>query len=159
MNIAENYFLQPGYIFVSREEHKINTVLGSCVSVCLWDKGENFGGMNHYIYAIDKNSERTARFGNISIPYMISIMKNMGAKMSNITAHIVGGGYNPLLSPEVGEGNTKIAEEILNKNKIKIATWDVGGQTGRKVVFNNKTGEIIVYKGIKVRGSDWYSIG
>ncbi|MDQ2084915.1 chemotaxis protein CheD [Herbivorax sp. ANBcel31] len=156
MNDASNFFLQPGHIFVSKEEYKINTVLGSCISVCLWDEKEKFGGMNHYVYPRTDKEKRTAKYGNIATPYMIKLMKNMGANVSNIVAHIVGGGYNPLLSPVIGEENCKIAEDILKKSKIKIATRDVGGQTGRKVIFNNKTGEILVYKGIEVRGSDWY---
>lgn len=157
MNSVENYFLQPGYIFVSREEYNINTVLGSCVSICLWDSVNEFGGMNHYIYSRSKKGKNNARYGDVSIPYLIKLMVEMGSKNKDLVAHIVGGGYNPILTPVVGEENVEIAKKILNEKKIKISTQDVGGETGRKVVFNNKSGEIMVYKGINVRRGDWYS--
>ncbi len=34
---AENYFLKPGYIFLSENPTVISIVLGSSVSVCLYD--------------------------------------------------------------------------------------------------------------------------
>ena len=33
----KKYYLKPGYIFFSSEGHILETVLGSCVSVCLFD--------------------------------------------------------------------------------------------------------------------------
>jgi chemotaxis protein CheD len=72
-------------------------------------------------------------------------------------AHIIGGGRNPVFESTIGDENVQVAEEILIENRIEIVTKDVGGATGRKVVFHNKTGEILVYKGINIRESDWYS--
>jgi chemotaxis receptor (MCP) glutamine deamidase CheD len=42
-------------------------------------------------------------------------------------------------------------------NEIEIITTDVGGQTGRKVIFDSGSGRIIVYKGINIRQDDWYN--
>ena len=42
-------FLQPCTIFVHREEHWVSTILGSCISLCLWDPKLGAGGINHYM--------------------------------------------------------------------------------------------------------------
>lgn len=44
-------FLYAGDIIVS-EEQPILTVLGTCVSVCLYDRKKQYGAMNHFYYPI-----------------------------------------------------------------------------------------------------------
>jgi len=153
----ENYFLQPGYIFASREPHIISTVLGSCVSVCVWDPLLNFGGMNHYIHSKPfKKSESTAQYGSVSVPYLIKMLTELGASKHNLKAHIVGGACHSSMNNCIGKDNVAIAESILKKHYIEIVTMDIGGDMGRKVVFDSKTGEILICKVNSLRKSDWY---
>jgi len=42
--VPVNYFLEPGFILVAIEPIVISTVLGSCVSVCLYDINRKMGG-------------------------------------------------------------------------------------------------------------------
>jgi chemotaxis protein CheD len=156
-NNSEKYFLHPGYIFISRNPYLIHTVLGSCVAVCLWDSVQKYGGMNHFIYARSKPGERNCKYGDISIPHMINLMIFNGSSRAGLKAHITGGGFQADLGPEIGEENYEVAKEILQKNEIEIITTDVGGQTGRKVIFDSGSGRIIVYKGINIRQDDWYN--
>lgn len=153
----QKYYLHPGFIFVSEQPYYIHTVLGSCVSVCVWDVVRKYGGMNHYIYSKPSGNEYNARFGTVSIRHLLTLMAENGSLAQNLRAHIVGGGYSTFAGPSIGEANREVAEEILEKNGILIVTKDTGGQTGRKVVFNNYNGEIIVYKGVEVRRGDWYN--
>lgn len=153
----QKYYLQPGYIFVSEQPHYIHTVLGSCISVCLWDNVKKYGGMNHFIYARPFGSENNTKFGTVSTRHLLNLMFENGSLAYNLRAHIIGGGYSVFAGPSIGEENISVAKEILGRNGIQVVTNDTGGQTGRKVVFNNCTGEIIVYKGIDVRKGDWYN--
>lgn len=153
----ETYFLQPGYIFVSKDPHLLSTVLGSCVSVCLWDPVLCFGGMNHYIHAKPFKKESTAQYGSISIPHLIKLMMNLGSQKYNLKAHIVGGAQNPSMgSSIVGKQNIEIAEKLMRKHCIDIVTLDTGGEMGRKVVFDSYNGEIAIYKVKNLREYDWY---
>ena len=57
----------PGQYHAAREG-AITTVLGSCVSTCLWDPAERIGGMNHFMLPGDTASPdspwaASARFG------------------------------------------------------------------------------------------------
>ncbi len=153
----EKYFLQPGYIFVSKEPHLVSTVLGSCVSVCLWDPILKYGAMNHYLHAKPFGGNRTAQFGNISITHMIKLMLKMGSDKTNLKSHVLGGAQNPEMgSSIIGKENIKIAEKVLKDNYIDIVTFDTGGSMGRKVVFDTETGEIVVYKVNSLRKYDWH---
>lgn len=145
-NIAtpQSYFLQPGYIYVSRIPSTIRTVLGSCVSVCLWDIKMGWGGMNHYIYAKPWDGQRNAQFGSISIPYMVRMVLDQGSERANLAAHVVGGAQNPHLAREIGCDNVKIALEILKRLSIPIVIEDTGGEKGRKAVFDTETGDLSI---------------
>jgi len=154
----EKYFLQPGYILVSKDPYLISTVLGSCIAVCLWDSVQKFGGMNHYLYARTFNNIRNSQSGNVSIPYMIKLLIDLGAQKHNLKAHIIGGAQNrEMQSSTIGRDNIKIAEKILGDNYIDIVTVDVGGDMGRKVTFDNYSGEVVVYKVNSLRRCDWYA--
>lgn len=155
----QKYLVQPGYIFASCQPYLLSSVLGSCVSVCLWDSKLKLGGMNHYVYAKPGffKKERTARYGNISIPHLIKLMKKMGCENSDLRAHIIGGAHNREAgSYAVGKNNVETAKRLLKKNGIDITTIDSGDKMGRKVVFDTETGELIVYKVNNLRESDWY---
>jgi len=153
----QKYFLHPGYIFISQKPYVIHTVLGSCISVCIWDSKLKFGGMNHYIHPYPFNNERNCQFGIISLPHMIKLLVDMGGNTVNFKAHIVGGAQNSKIqSPSIGKNNVAVGEKILKENSIEIVTIDTGGDMGRKVIFDNETGEIVIYKVNNIRECDWY---
>ncbi len=153
---VKNFYLHPGFIFVSQDPHFIHTVLGSCVSVCLWDSVNRFGGMNHYIYNTCNNEERNGRYGEVSLPHMLQLMLDMGSKKTNLRAHLIGGARNVQLNSLVGDGNVELAEIWLKKNRIQVVTKDVGGEHGRKVVFHNQSGEVYIYRVEQIRNNDWF---
>ncbi len=147
--------MHPGFIYANAQKSIISTVLGSCVSLCLWDSKKIYGGMNHFIYPKSKR-ERSGKYGNTSCAYLIRLMLNLGSNKHDLVAHIVGGASNPILKSNIGKKNIEIAEKILNKHGIQVLIKDVGGQVGRKLVFNTETGELIINKGARIRGGDWY---
>ena len=138
------YYLKPGYIYFSSEGHIVETVLGSCVSVCLFDNKKKLGIMTHYIYAFHREDERKGITGSVALPFALNLMMEKGAQKKDIEAHVIGGGKNPKLSDKIGKENSEYALEFLKKNKIIIKTIDVGMEKSRKVFFNTKTGEVKV---------------
>jgi chemotaxis protein CheD len=144
---GEYYFLQPGGIYISSDPMLIHTVLGSCVSVCIWDVKSGIGGMNHYIYHHAMLNMRNCRYGDIAIPHLIRLLCEMGGDKKNFIAHIVGGAHSLIPGSIVGSENVRVANEILYKYHIAIDKVDVGGERFRKVIFNNRSGEITVKRG------------
>jgi chemotaxis protein CheD len=155
----ETYYLHPGYIYISRQQETIQTVLGSCVAVCLWDQSQKCGGMNHFLYPVTREATNaTPRFGNVAILALIKMMNEEGCRSEDLKAHILGGGHPEGVTGEsLGDQNVKIAREILKNKGISIIAEDVGGSVGRKIAFDVITGHVAVLKVHKVRKEDWHT--
>ncbi len=153
-----NYFLEPGFILVTTEPTVISTVLGSCVAVCIYDRKRKVGGMNHFqLPFIDDKDKTTACYGNVATQVLIRMMLDGRSKIKHLEAQIYGGAYDPKVSPkDFGHENVMAARKVLARKKIRVVSEDVGGQKGRKIVFNTSTNEIGVFKVNKLRRRDWY---
>ena len=146
----KHYFLMSGSIFVHNEAYFVTTVLGSCVSVCLWDPAKRIGAINHYMLPL-WNGEGIAslKYGSIAIPAMIEKMIELGSLKKNLQAKIFGGSAvfgKPSAVMNIGEGNIIIAQSELKKEQIPIISRDVGGKIGRKIVYDLFTGTVLVKK-------------
>ena len=141
------FYLYPGDIFVSKEPHVIDTILGSCIAVAIWDPVLKFGSINHFMLPNwDGKGSPSFKYGDIAISELIKRMLVMGSLRKNLKAKVFGGS-----STGAGEGifhigrrNTNLAIEILNKEEIPIIGHSVGGIRGRKVVFYSATGEVMI---------------
>ncbi len=156
--VPKDYFLKPGFIYLPDKPSTISTVLGSSVSVSLYDRALKTGGMNHFLFPyVEAKEKTTAKYGNIAILALVKMMIANGSSISNMEAQIFGGAFNTELSKRnIGDDNFKTARRILARRKIKIISEDVGGELGRKVVFNTASYEIVVLKVERLRDSDWY---
>lgn len=140
-------FLLSSSIFVDRRPFEVVTILGSCISVCLWDSVLQYGGMNHYMLPLwNGEGLATPKFGNIAIEKLIGKMLELGSKRKNLQAKIFGGAElfaeKPIHTYKIGEMNVRVAMDLLRKEQIPILNFSVGGNKGRKIVFITKTGEV-----------------
>lgn len=156
-----NYFLEPGYILIAAEPTCISAVLGSCVSVCIYDLERKCGGMNHFRFPATSDSQRsTALYGNVSTLSLVRMMLNNGSRKEYLEAQLFGGAHNQGFSQEdIGRENIRAAQKVLQRCNIRIVSEDVGGLMGRKVVFNTATAELAVIRTQKLRIEDWYPYG
>jgi two-component system chemotaxis response regulator CheB len=138
-------FLQPGELAFQKEPAHITTIVGSCISVCIWDKDLHYGGMCHY-YLPTRSQQHSPdnNYGEKAIPNLLKKFKHAGSLHRSLVAKIVGGGH--VIDVElgsdrdVGDANIKIAVETLGKFAIPIVGRAIGGQHGKKVSFNTATG-------------------
>ncbi len=135
-------------LIVTAEPVVLCTVLGSCVSVCLFSPSHKAGGMIHYALpeASDPLTEEKLRYGNFAIPTLIEELQSLTHDVpTNFVAKLIGGAdniRNPTTSMDVGTHNIAIARELLKKFGIKIIGEDVGGNHGRKALFHVTTGRL-----------------
>jgi chemotaxis protein CheD len=155
---TRDYFLKPGYIYLPDRPTTISTVLGSSVAVSLYDRSIKSGGMNHFLFPSAEDRNRTtAQYGNIAILTLLRMMAANGSNLKNIEAQIFGGAFNPEYSKRnIGSENLKTARRVLAGKKIRVRSEDVGGELGRKIVFNTATYEIVTLKVERLRESDWF---
>ena len=146
MDHIESHFLYPAALFVSKEPYQINTILGSCVAVCLWDSILQNGGMCHYMLPYWNGEGLVSpKYGNIAIERLLEKMFSSGSKKINIVAKVFGGGEvidtkHPQF--QIGERNIRLAREKLEELKIPIVSSSVGGKLGRKLIFCTYTGDV-----------------
>jgi chemotaxis protein CheD len=137
-------YLLPGQLHAAARATAITTVLGSCVSVCLFDREARVGGMNHYLLPQQLERERNPRFGSVAIEMLVAEVLGHGARRAHLQAKVFGGasvtgmsrsGHRPL-----GEENVRLALRLLETMAIPVVDGDVGGERGRKLVFHTDEG-------------------
>ncbi|WP_333805544.1 chemotaxis protein CheD [Sulfurospirillum sp.] len=141
-------FIHVGEIFVGIKPTEIVTVLGSCVGVCLYDKVELIGGMNHYLLPLwNGNGLESPKYGNVAIPKLIENMENIGCLRRNMEAKIFGGANIHRANSEgqlIGQKNILIAKEVLREWGIPIKAEDTGGNNGRRIMMISDVNRIIL---------------
>lgn len=146
-NIA-NHFLYPAAIFANRKPHMVDTILGSCVAVCLYDPVKKIGCINHFMLPFWNGiGLASPKYGNIAIDKIITKMLEMGSDKKHIQAKIFGGGEVVETSNnmfKIGERNIEVAIKMLKEHKINITGKSVGGKNGRKIRFNTETGVVLM---------------
>ena len=156
--VVADYFLKPGFIYLPEAPTAISAVVGSSVAVCLFDKKKKTGGMNLYKLPMKGSNEKAYPiYGNVATRALITMMIRQGSKTKHIQSQIFGGAFNNEVSPrDIGRDNIAMARQILNRMNIHIVSEDVGGNLGRKIIFNTLTNDVAILKTGSLRGSDWY---
>lgn len=111
--------------------------------------------MCHFNSPKAKKHELTTRHGNGAILELARRMKSLECRSGELQAQIIGGAKVPGLKGCSSESNVKVAERLLKKFGVSVISRDIGGNLGRKVLFNTLSGESVVMKTAHLRKSDW----
>ena len=144
-----DFFLNPGELVFTKEPYKIKTILGSCVSVTIYDRVKQYGGMCHYLLPESHVNKASTKYGNIAIPLLLKRFHENHSKKHDLEANIIGGSLILENQNEIffiGDRNIAVAKEMLNKYKIFIKGEETGGNKGRTMVFNTNTGNVTIKK-------------
>ena len=138
-------YLYPGDLAVSREPATLNTVVGSCVAVFLWDARRKQGGMNHYLLPrAPAGSDLSPRFGDSAIVLLIERLVRLGSEQADLVAKVFGGahvlGQGARERHHLGMQNTEVAIESLRAARIPVLASDLNGTRGRRVVAHTMDG-------------------
>jgi chemotaxis protein CheD len=136
---------------VSDKEVIISTILGSCVSACLYDPLRRIVGMNHFLLSGEGRGKGlplwlsdAGRYGVNAMELIINGMLRLGAEKKNLRAKVFGGasqfseysGGDNLNS--VGEVNSRFILEFLENEGVKLVAANLGGNQGRVIHFHSK---------------------
>jgi chemotaxis protein CheD len=146
MDSINTHFLYPAAIFASKTPCLINTILGSCVSVCLYDTVLKIGGMNHFMLPLwNGQGLPSPKYGNIAIDRLMERIIHMGAHKPHIIAKVFGGGEvidTQHAQFNIGQRNIDIAIQVLEELRIPVRSSSLGGKYGRKISFDTETGGV-----------------
>jgi chemotaxis protein CheD len=152
--------LHPGEHSASSERTAvISTILGSCVSACLYDPVQHLFGMNHFLLSSARYSRNlpyyetdAGRYGIQAMELLINQMLSLGARRQNLKAKAFGGAsILPRLSAAdnylcVGEVNVRFIREFLAQEEIPLVSEDLGGKLGRVIRFHGSDFSVYVKK-------------
>lgn len=151
-----------GIGFTSPEKPVLQTFVGSCVAICVYDAQAKVAGMAHVMLpknnTSDPNPKPDGKFADVAIQIMVDKLVANGAKANRLQAKMAGGANvfqneNKKSVFNIGLRNVDSIKSMLTEKKIPLVSEDVGSSSGRFVVFNAKSAELTVKertRGVKV---------
>jgi chemotaxis protein CheD len=141
---------RPGEFFVAAEDIVLTTLLGSCVSACLWDPAARVGGMNHFLLpqgGADPLSD-SGRYGAFAMEQLINELLKRGARRGALEAKVFGGGrvMENFTTIDVGTRNAEFVLTFLRTEGIRVTSQDLLDVHPRRVAFFPATGRALSKK-------------
>jgi chemotaxis protein CheD len=138
---------------------QIRTLLGSCAGVVLYDRSARVGGVAHVVLPHSRGAcDQPGRFVDTAIPALIAdIERALGRPAKGrLTAKVAGGASMFQTGPalNIGKMNQDAVEKLLAGLSIPILARDVGGDSGRHLTLDTRSGIVT----IRVPGGADYTI-
>ncbi|QHJ01423.1 chemotaxis protein CheD [Xylophilus rhododendri] len=141
--------LQPGDYFVGGGGCRVRTLLGSCVSIVLWDPLRRIGAMSHFLLARRPAGCRqpSARYADDALALMATRLGALGVDLRRCEARIFGGadmfGRPPRAGlPRIGLENGECARQLLSERGIAVHGEHLFGSAYRVIVFEPGSGAV-----------------
>ncbi|HEU0264659.1 MAG TPA: chemotaxis protein CheD [Geobacterales bacterium] len=148
-------FLKPGELFFAQEPSLITTLLGSCVTVTMYNPRVQAGAICHGLLPecgddCDCDALGEYRFVDCAIRSMLKRFATIGVLPMDLEVKVFGGADmfdirpTPRRVASVGELNINKARQVLESEGLRITAHDVGGDEGRQIYFYTDTGEVLL---------------
>jgi chemotaxis protein CheD len=155
-NGMQKVFLQTGDCFIGVQPTLVTTVLGSCLAVTMHVPDKGIGSICHAF--LPDSAERRkgesdpqiCRFVDTALQNMLETMDKVGVPRRELVLKMFGGSSGVAVrgmeysSYDIGRRNIEMARKLLRFARLDISVEDVGGNRGRKLLFNTHTGEVWV---------------
>ena len=138
--VQSTYISQGEHAIGNTPSEIISTVLGSCVSVCLWDPVARVGGMNHMLLPEAASDEVNLSAGAVDMDRMINAMVRIGADRRNLRAKVFGGASMLSGITDIGARNARFALGYLDREGIVCDAASTGGDSARQLKFLPESG-------------------
>lgn len=144
-------FLQPGDLFVADAGYRIRTVLGSCVSITLWQRESRIGGMSHFLLPTRGRTapggQLDGRYGDEALRLILRQLRRLGVAPTQCQAKIFGGGNmfpgcQDASAMQVGQRNGVAAHRMLREHGIAVVSESLFGEGHRQIIFDIATGDV-----------------
>lgn len=135
-----------GQVIVTRSPNVLQTVLGSCVGVAMFDPQAGLGGMAHVFLpsSVGKaEDELPGKYADRAVDCLHAGLCRHGAVAARLRAKLAGGAqlFATLLNGrgDVGSGILDVVHRRLGELRIPVVASAVGGSHGRRVAFDVAT--------------------
>jgi chemotaxis protein CheD len=142
--------LLPTEYYVGAGDMVLSTVLGSCVSACLFDLGAGVGGMNHFM--LPGRSEGLhadgvdMRYGSHAMEVLLAQLLKAGARRDRLAAKVFGGGavIPGMTQLNIGQRNADFVLQYLREQDVPVVAQDLGGTLPRRICYFPGSGRVAV---------------
>jgi len=119
----------------------LSTILGSCVSVCIFDVEAGIGGMNHFLLPGRAGDESASvKYGTFAMESLINELLKAGADRFHLQAKLFGGARMTANGMDIGASNVVFGQKFLADEGIICVASSVGGTQARRVQFTPSNG-------------------
>lgn len=145
-------FLKPGEMHFAINPTIVSTVLGSCISVTMYDAEHRMGAICHAVLPDELIAGDPYRYVDSSIREMLRRFQRHGIKKESLEVKLFGGadilppGGNDYRAMTVGKQNIFRANEVIKWQRLHLVASDVGGIRGRKILFHTYSGEVYLQR-------------
>ena len=137
------HITQGEYATASAPDVYISTLLGSCVSCCLWDPVAGVGGMNHMLLAKSPAATVRTLSGIHAMEMLINDLIKQGARKDRMSAKAFGGARMIKGLSDIGSQNAEFTVGYLSQEGIPLVTQSLGGTHARTLRFWPMTGRVM----------------
>ncbi len=152
-------FLQPGEMYFARDNVRISTLLGSCVSVSCWHPKYHVGGLSHFLLPDSQDGMTTgssgtgnsgnvssSRYANSGFELMLSEIRKLGLNNKEFEFKLFGGGAMPKAAmsahQQIGSQIVAAARQLLTDHQLPVAAEHTGGIGYRHLMFDIWSGQV-----------------
>jgi len=125
----------------------LETLLGSCVGVAIWDRTTHQGGLAHVVLADSRgDSALPGKFADTAVADLKRQLVMRGASGAALVAKIAGGStmFGKRGNNDVGQQNHQAVLEQLRAHGIPCRAEHIGGDKGRIIRFHLDDGRVEV---------------
>ena len=120
----------------AHQDAMITTILGSCVSACLWDPAAGIGGMNHILLPHNSRAGGDAVGSRVNaMELLINAIIKQGGMKHRLEAKVFGGGKMISQFSDVGQKNGEFVVSYLQAEGISCLSQSLGGDQARRIQF------------------------
>jgi len=134
-----------GLGLTAQDKTVLQTFVGSCVAICIYDPVAKIAGMAHVMLPKNNTSDPIpkpeGKFADVAIKVLLDKLTVGGAKQNRLKAKMAGGASvfqneGKQNTFNIGLRNVDTIKTILAEKKIPILAEDVGAHSGRWVIFD-----------------------
>jgi len=136
-----------GEVAASQSPVVMDTLLGSCVAVCMYDPVLRAGGMNHILLPRCLKGDKSPRCGVHAMELLINEVMKLGGDRRRFIAKAFGGGnvLPGIQMLQIGDENAEFVREFLATERIPLVAERLGGDHAVHLYFQTDTGRASVH--------------
>lgn len=151
-----------GLGFTAPGKNILQTFVGSCIAICIYDAQAKIAGMAHVMLPKNNTPDSTqkseGKYADTALKILLERLVANGAKLNRLKAKMAGGAdifHNESKKSmfNIGLRNADAIRSMLVEKKIPIVSEDIGSTNGRFVIFDANSSEMTVKersKGVKI---------